>query len=138
AGFAPAADAITGFPDARRGKGELTHVQGMPVLTVRGTPAEIGEQFGTLAIKNAPDLDGLQKNFLKDVKQDQKFGFLKLMARKMKPGFPADHLAEIETAAKTAGRDLDLSLFANTVYDLSSGMGCSTVIVEKERSATGS
>lgn len=136
-GSAPAAEPAT-FPDAKHGKGELTHVQGMPVLVVRGTPAEIGEQFGTLAIKNAPDLDGLQKNFLKDVKQDQRFGFLKLLARKLRPGFPADHLTEIETASKTAGRDLDLSLFANTVYDLSSGMGCSTVIVEKERSATGS
>jgi len=137
-GFAPAGDAVATFPDAKHGKGELTHIHGMPVLTVRGTPTEIGEQFGLLAMKNAPDLDGLQKNFLKDVKQDQRFGFLKLMARRLKPAFPADHLVEIETAAKTAGRDLDLSLFANTVYDLSSGMGCSTVIVEKERSTTGS
>lgn len=137
AGFAPAADAIATFPDAKHGKGELTHVQGTPVLVVRGTPAEMGEQFGVLAVKNAPDLDGLQKNFLKDVKLDQRFGFLKLLARRLKPGFPADHMTEIETAAKTAGRDLDLSLFANTVYDLSSGMGCSTVVVEKERSTTG-
>ena len=32
----------------------------MPVLVLRGKPAEMGEQFGVLAVKNAPDITGLQ------------------------------------------------------------------------------
>lgn len=125
------------FPAAKHGKGELAHVEGVPVLTLRGSPAEIGEQYGVLAIKNAPGLDTLQANFLRDAGLDKRFGFLKLLARKLRPSIPADHLAEIEAGAKASGRDLDLALFANTIYDLSSGMGCSTVVVEKGRSATG-
>jgi predicted choloylglycine hydrolase len=46
-------------------------------------------------------------------------------------------LTEVEAAAKQSDRELSLLLFANTVADISSGMGCSTVIVEKERSTTG-
>jgi predicted choloylglycine hydrolase len=56
---------------------------------------------------------------------------------KLKPGIPADHLAEMESLAKTSGRDLDVVIVANTMYDLSSGVGCSTLVVEKPRSATG-
>ena len=47
--FAGAADPKT-FPEARHGKGELRYLDGVPVLTVRGTPTEMGEQFGKLAI----------------------------------------------------------------------------------------
>ncbi|OWK46433.1 C45 family autoproteolytic acyltransferase/hydolase [Fimbriiglobus ruber] len=134
--LAPAQTPAT-FPDAKFGRGEMTHVQGVPVLTLRGKPAEIGEQYGVLAVKNAPDLDRLQRNFFKDAKIENRAGFVKLLALRLKPGIPADHMAEIEAIVKASKRDLDLALFANAVYDLSSGMGCSTVIVEKGRSKTG-
>jgi isopenicillin-N N-acyltransferase like protein len=127
----------TSFPAAKHGKGVLAYVQGVPVLTVRGTPAEIGEQFGVLAVKNAPDLDGLHRRFLKELGLDQAELLLKVMARRLEPGVPADHLAEMTAAGKAAGRDLDLLLFANAAYDLNSTMGCSTVVVEKARSETG-
>jgi hypothetical protein len=136
-GFAAAADMTPGFPDARFGKGELKHVHGMPVVVLRGTPAEMGEQLGVLAVKTAPGLDELHRNFLRDSGNEKRAPFLRIMARRLMPNFPPDHLTEIEAMAKAAGRDLDLALFANTVYDLSSGMGCSTVVVEKERSKTG-
>ena len=45
----------------------------MPVLTVRGKPAEIGEQFGVLAGRNAPGLDELHAQFLKDAKLEDGF-----------------------------------------------------------------
>jgi hypothetical protein len=60
------------------------------------------------------------------------------MAGRLKPNFPPHHLAEMQAAAKSSDRQENLLLFANTVADLSSGMGCSTVIVQKERSKTGS
>jgi isopenicillin-N N-acyltransferase like protein len=47
------------FPTAKHGAGELALVQGVPVLTVRGSPAEMGEQSGVLAGKNAPGLNAL-------------------------------------------------------------------------------
>ncbi|MBA4189088.1 MAG: hypothetical protein C0467_13905 [Planctomycetaceae bacterium] len=127
----------TRFPEAKHGKGELRYIDTVPVLTVRGTPTEMGEQFGVLAIKNAPDIDGLQTNFLKDAGIEKRFPLLKTMAALLQPNFPKHIATEIESSAKSSGRDLSLLLFANTVADLSSGMGCSTIVIEKDRSGTG-
>lgn len=125
------------FPDAKHGNGGMRHVSGIPVLTVRGTPQEIGEQYGVLAVKNSPDLGGLLEAFLKDTKKEDAFDGIKLLSRTLKKNFPKDHLAEMDAAAKFGDRETDLLYFANTVYDLSSGMGCATVVVENGRSATG-
>jgi isopenicillin-N N-acyltransferase like protein len=133
AGFAQAPT----FPAAKHGKGQLTHVGDLPVLTVQGTPEEIGEQYGVLAIKNAPGIDGLLAEFLKDTKQEEAFEGIKVLSKSLKKNLPKDHLTEMDAAAKAAGREPELLYFSNTVYDLSSGMGCSTVIVEPGRSATG-
>ena len=124
------------FPEAKYGKGELRYVDGMPVLIVRGTPTEMGEQFGKLAIANAPDLTGLHKRFLHDSKQEKNYGAILFAANRLKSRFPAHIATEMEAAAKAAGRDFSLLLFANTLADLSSGMGCSTIVVEPERSKT--
>ncbi len=126
------------FPAAKHKGGELKYIDKVPVLVVKGKPAEMGEQFGVLAIANGPDLDGLHKQFLKDAGQEKRYPVLAALSGALKPGFPAHHAAEIEAAAKASDREESLLLFANTVADLTSGMGCSTVIVEKERSKTGS
>ena len=108
------------------------------MLILKGKPAEMGEQFGKLAIGNAPDLTGLHKRFLKDAGQEKRYPLIATMAKMLKPNFPPHVLAEMEAAAKASDREESLLLFANTVADLSSGLGCSTIIVEKERSKTGS
>ena len=41
------------FPEKRHGKGELRYLNKIPVLTVEGTPEEIGEQVGVLALRPA-------------------------------------------------------------------------------------
>ena len=124
------------FPDASHAGGTMTHFHGVPVLTVAGTPEQMGEQFGVLAIKNAPALDKLFDDFLKDAGIKSK-AFAVLAAKRFLPTIPAHLRAEIEAAAKASGRDSDLGYFANCVYDLSTGMGCSTVVVEPTRSRTG-
>ncbi|QEL21000.1 C45 family autoproteolytic acyltransferase/hydolase [Limnoglobus roseus] len=137
--FAPCLPAQTPrtFPDAKHKGGELVHVSGLPVLTVRGTPEEIGEQLGVLAVKNAPGLIDLLHEFLKDTKKEDAFDGIKLLSRQLKKNFPKDHLTEMEAAVKVSGQDIDLMYFANTIYDLSSGMGCATIVVEPGRSKTG-
>src|SRR5579871_5741457 len=66
--LAPAvrADGPKSYPAAKHGKGELRYVDKVPVLILKGTPAEMGEQLGVLGIRNAPDLAGLHNQFLKD------------------------------------------------------------------------
>jgi len=125
------------FPEARHGKGDLRYIDTVPVLMLRGKPAEMGEQFGKLAIKNAPDIDGLHKGFLKDAGIEKRYPLLKTMAALLQQNFPEHINTEIKAAAESSERDLSLLLFANTVADLSSGMGCSTIVVEKDRSNTG-
>ena len=128
---------LSTFPDRKHGKGELRHEQGLSILTLRGTPAEIGEQFGVLAVKNAPSLDDLHKNFLNDAGLTKGEGFARLQAMRFKASLPADYLTELDAMNKASKRDISLAMFANTVYDLSSTMGCSTLIVEKGRSKSG-
>jgi hypothetical protein len=55
----------------------------------------------------------------------------------MEPQFPPDHLKELDSAAKTSGWPRDLLVFANTIPDLRRLGGCSALLVESERSATG-
>src|SRR5207248_2189612 len=66
------------------------------------------------------------------------YPLLLTMARQLKPNFPPNHIAELEAAARSADRDVNQLLFANTIADISSGMGCSTIVVGKDRSKTGS
>jgi isopenicillin-N N-acyltransferase-like protein len=133
-----AADAPKPFPAAKQGKGELFYVDSVPVLKVQGTPAEMGEQFGKLAIAPAPDLNGLLDRFLADSKQTKRYPLIVFMAHRLKPNFPPHIAAELEAAGKAGERDEGSMLFANTVADLSSGLGCATLVIEKERSKTGS
>lgn len=132
------ADEPKSFPAAKYGNGELKYIDKVPVLIVKGKPAEMGEQFGKLAVANAPDLTGLHKQFLKDVKQEKRYPILAAMSGALKPSFPKHITTELEAAAKASGREESFLLFANTIADLTSGLGCSTIIVEKERSKTGS
>jgi isopenicillin-N N-acyltransferase-like protein len=125
------------FATGKHGKGELRSIDGMPVLVVRGTPAEMGEQFGKLAIAGAPDLTGLHQRFLKDSGQEKNYAGIVFAASKLRRQFPAHIATEMEAAARASGRELSMLLFANTIADLSSGMGCSTIVVEPTRSDSG-
>lgn len=125
------------FKEAKSGGGQIKYIDGIPVVTVGGKPAEIGEQLADLVVKNASNPVDVLEQFLADVKLKGTLPILKLQASRLKGNIPADHLAEMEAMAKKSGFDLNLFVVANTIYDLSSGMGCSTLIAEKDRSATG-
>jgi hypothetical protein len=43
------------YPEAKHGAGELRSINRIPVLMVAGTPEEMGEQMGVLALKPATD-----------------------------------------------------------------------------------
>ena len=64
AGASPATAQGFRFPEARHGKGELRYVNGVPVLILAGTPEEIGEQMGVLALKPARSAVAVYERFL--------------------------------------------------------------------------
>src|SRR5436190_16535473 len=82
------ADEPKKFPEAKHKGGELKYIDKIPVLVVKGKPAEMGEQFGVLAIKNAPNIEGLHAQYLKDAGQEKKWPLIAAMSKTLKGGFP--------------------------------------------------
>jgi hypothetical protein len=132
------ADSNAVFKEGKHKGGELKFVDGVPVVTVSGTPAEIGEQLGELIGKNATDPNPVLDDVLDAAGVKGTMPLMKRLARRLKDNFPADHLAEMEALAKQAGYELDVLLVSNTIYDLSSSlMGCSTLVVDAKRATGG-
>lgn len=126
------------YPEAKHGKGELRYVNGVPVLLVQGTPAEIGDQIGRLALKPFADAN---KEFVDQILNDEWFGTATSLVLKsgslLLPQFPSDHLAELDALANASGIPRDLVILGNTFRDLRKVHQCSTLVVEGKRSATG-
>ncbi len=125
------------FPEAKHGKGELKYRNGLPVLTAAGTPEEIGEQIGVLAVKPvAGHLTDLVKGAVR-----QEIGPLWPVVARACAGlfrnFPADHQKELEAMARAGGVDRELLIVANTFGDVQHLGACSALVVEPSRSTTG-
>jgi hypothetical protein len=136
-GLVPArADQPFRYLEGKHGKGELKYINGVPVLILEGTPEEIGEQGGALVIKSGPQLAGLFKDFLKDRGLEKAWPLLCTASARMLPQFPPDYLKELDAISKASGYDRDLFIVANTYADMYKLGGCSTLIVEPERSET--
>src|SRR5262245_7639452 len=88
------------YPEAKHGKGELKYVNGVPVLRVEGTPEEVGEQVGVLALKPAAGLFNKAEQFLKDQGWAALYPLMLKLGNGLVPQFPKDHLTELEAAAK--------------------------------------
>ncbi len=125
------------YSDGKSGAGELRHVNGVPVLIVQGTPEEIGTQTAALTAKPAQKLLDFPKELVKREGAEAAWPVLIALAKSMEPQFPPDYVKELDAGAKEAKLDRDLLLFANTFPDISKAYGCSSIIVGKERSATG-
>src|SRR5207249_6767956 len=125
------------FPEASHGKGKLQYINDLPVLIVEGTPEEIGEQVGTLAVKPAPQILNVLHEFLKLRGLEKTWPWLVRVGSLMAAQFPPDHLKEMDAAAKASGFDRDTFIVLHTVYDIVKISGCSTLYAEPDRSATG-
>jgi isopenicillin-N N-acyltransferase-like protein len=125
------------YPEAKHGPAELRYVNGVPVLTVAGTPEEIGGQIGKLALKPAEDIPDHIKAFLRTYGLERAYPFIIRTGNLMVPQFPPHHVKEMEAAAKASGLERDLLIFTATVFDMWQVGGCSTLLVEPGRSATG-
>ncbi|MCI0741592.1 MAG: C45 family peptidase [Gemmataceae bacterium] len=123
------------YPEAKHGQGELKYVNGVPVLRVQGSPEETGEQYGVLALKATAHLPKRAGDFIKQKGWEALYPVLLKSGGILLPRIPADHLKELEAAAKASGWPRDLLVFANTLPDLRRLGGCSTLYVGPERSS---
>ncbi len=131
-----AADASR-YSDGKYGKGELKHVNGVPVLLLEGTPEEIGEQAAALTERPLQRMMGFPRDLVRRERLDVLWPVFFAMGKSLEPGFPPDHLRELEALAKKGGVSRDLAIFGNAFPDVSKAAGCSSLIVGRARSATG-
>jgi isopenicillin-N N-acyltransferase-like protein len=135
--FAPQtrADGPFRYPEATHGKGQLKYINGVPVLLLRGTPEEVGEQLGVLALKPAHGFIKKGDEFLK--RWEPISSIVLKHGNVLLPQVPRDHLKELDAAAKASGLSRNLLVFGNTISDLRKMSRCSALLVEPDRSATG-
>ncbi len=131
------ADGQFRYPEGKHAKGELRYVNGLPVLTVQGSPEEIGEQVAVLATKSVQKLLGFPKEYLKSHGYDAAWPAFVGMCKLLEKNFPEDHRKEMEALARHGGIDRDMVLVGNTFADVKKIGGCSALIVGPQRSATG-
>lgn len=126
------------FPEAKSGKGELKYISGIPVLTVEGTPEEIGTQFGELALKPAKKpLLGRVDSYMKQIGWQEQFPKMLKFSWMVYANFPKANQIELTAACKAAEVEKDLLTALNAIPDLAKMGGCSTLVVEPKRSSTG-
>ena len=137
ANLLPADDTFR-FSEARFEKGELRYLDGLPVLTVEGTPQEIGRQQGALTADAAVHVMAHPGNLLKKVEREEFLPDLLETGRVLLPRVPKDHLEELKAFARQSGVDFDSLAAVNVMVDAyRGGFGCSSLIVAPGRSQTG-
>jgi predicted choloylglycine hydrolase len=125
------------FPEARYGKHELKYINGLPVLTVSGTPAEIGDAIGVLAVRPGRRMLGYPEDLLQHFHLHLLWKPFVSAGKKMYEHFPPEAQAELEAMVAAAGVDRDQVIAGNTLFDLKKLLACSALLVEGSRSATG-
>jgi len=125
------------FPEGKLGTtAELRHVRGVPVLLVSGTPREIGQSVGQLALKPARRMLSYPRDLLHALRVDLLWGFFLTGSKRLYGQFPDDYKAETEAIIEAAGADRDLVIAGNTFFDLTRFFLCSGLGVCADRSNT--
>ena len=133
------------FPEASCQQGSLKYHNSLAVLTLKGTPEQMGEQAAKLVAEPSKKLLGFPEELISNLATPVVFKLLKPQlyktSKKLYENIPPANKAESEAIIKHGGIDRDSFIFCNTVFDqkhlLMSLFGCSAVIVEKDRSSTG-
>jgi isopenicillin-N N-acyltransferase-like protein len=125
------------YTEGKYGGGELRYINDVPVLVVAGTPEEIGEQMGTLAKAAIQDARQLIDGYAEAKGLAKFLPVLLKTASTLRGTFPPDHLKELEAVSKASGLSLDLLIAAHVMHDMLKLRGCSDIVVEPAKSATG-
>ncbi len=126
------------FREGKVDHGELKIINQLPVLVVEGTPAEIGEAVGKLALTQGKRAMEYPKDLMRLFDAEALWDLTATLARGMyKTQFPAASKAELEAMSRASGIPLETLIVGNTVFDLKKFFACSALLIEPGRSKTG-
>lgn len=128
------------FQESQVEGGQLRYEGEIPVLTLRGTPAEIGRQHANLATMNVKPLLSIPRQLLDGVGAGVGWQPIVNGAKQMFKAAPARYREELEAMGDVAGfteDDLGALYVGNAMIELRRIGGCSGLAVMPERSATG-
>lgn len=130
-------DVVEAYTAGQEGKGELRFINGIPVLTVAGTPEEMGTQLAALTRKPMRRMFAYPRRYLDRYGVASAWPAVIRLGKRMIREAPDNHRREMQAIAQAAGIDWDTMIAGNTMPDIKKIGGCSTLIIEPERSATG-
>jgi predicted choloylglycine hydrolase len=153
------------YKEGKHGKGRLLHIDGVPVLVVEGSPAEMGEQTGVLAVRHAKPLYDFPRQYFRrecttairglfPKWEDEKVAAMEqklwprfeALAVALEGNFPPAHREELDAIAEAAGEKVVSRrqlVATNGMFDLGHLppqrllTGCSSVIIPPGLSDTG-
>ena len=125
------------FPEGKSGKGTLRYINRLPVLTVSGTPEDIGTAVGVLAVAPGQKMLDYPEDVLRQYHLHFLWGPLLAAGKHMAQRFPEDFSREMEAMAKSSRVDHDHIIAGNTLFDIKKVLACSASSIEPGHSATG-
>jgi isopenicillin-N N-acyltransferase-like protein len=125
------------YEAAEFGKARLQYIDGLPVLELEGSPAEMGRQAAALTSRAAKQLIGYPKRLATARAGKRGWAKVEKTGRPLLANFPPHHKEELEAFARQAGIDAGTVAVANVMVDVYRVFGCSSLLVEPQRSATG-
>jgi predicted choloylglycine hydrolase len=126
------------YTEGKYGKGELKIINSLPVLTVEGTPVEMGEAVGKLALAPGKRAMEYPHELLRHIGADRLWDVAVTLGKGMyRTQFPANAKDELESMSKAAGVGMESIIAANTMFDLKGAIACSAILVEPGKSQTG-
>jgi predicted choloylglycine hydrolase len=125
------------YSEGKHGQGELRYINRVPVMILAGTPEVIGEQMGTLAKPAIKDAERLLNGYIEAKRMTTLFPVLLKAASTLRGTFPPDHLKQMEAISKASGLSLDLIIAGHALHDMLKLRGCSDIVIEPAKSATG-
>jgi len=126
------------FTEDRFGAGELKYINDVPVLSVAGSPTEMGRQIAALTGPQIKQLIDYPKRLLtRRAGAEEGVAKYLSMCRTLFRQLPEEYREEMRATADQLGLEPDLGLLANFLPDIyRRGFSCSSLIVEPEHSAT--
>ncbi|HEY1858864.1 MAG TPA: hypothetical protein VGG61_00825, partial [Gemmataceae bacterium] len=123
------------FPEGKFGKGELKYINDLPVLTVQGSPEEIGAATGALALKPGARMAAYPEELLTSFGGHFLWRHFIRAGERMASRFPDDYRTELDAMVGTSGVNPVYAVVGNTIFDLKKLFACSAMLVDADRSA---